>query len=193
LNDLTNVSDADLNSEEAAFEQIEQSLFELKQFFITKPILYKTYQAKMKRLDQLIAFAEQWNWEMEQDGDMLHLPVFHPTEPILTQYQAYFNAKNGFKQQVSHTSSPRVIKQIALLLIELERAFCALFPPFDWCNEDVVFGVDPDPMLLQNVFQTASEEGLKTVAQIHARKEALSKPAILALKRLSLLSKYVYE
>lgn len=173
--------------------RLEEALFELKQFFVSKPVLFKTFHGKLKRLEELFFELIETENQLSNNSSVFEIPGFSNEKSLLDHYQQYFRCKNQLKQYLVITDSPVEVRKIVLQLINLEQQFCGLFPEMNWTDEVVVFGVEPDPMILQNALQVAAKNGCNTIQELFQQKDMLPKSALLALKRLSLLSKYIYE
>ena len=74
----------------------------------------------------------------------------------------------------------------------MEAAFAEQFRDLNWTDEEPVFGTEPDPMLVQNGLKQAAQNGWLTFTELEKNKSELEKGLLLAIKRLSLLPKYLH-
>ncbi|MNJ86564.1 hypothetical protein D3C87_151020 [compost metagenome] len=173
-----------------AEDALEMELFELKKSILAKPLLRQTLKSKFLRLEKLSMIAEALNLPAEEQSPFEYELL--KTDRVLELWGAYMKAKSGWKRLFSQSTAPKS----AIILLEqglqMELAFSVQFRAFDWIEEDPVFGVEPDPMLIQNGLKQASEQGLLTFEDLEKNKSELQKELLLALKRLSLLPKYLH-
>ncbi|MNV17937.1 hypothetical protein D3C71_1087440 [compost metagenome] len=165
-------------------------LFELKKSILAKPLLKQTLKSKILRLEKLSEAASELNLPIEEQSPFQY--ELRKTDEVLELWGAYMKAKSNWKRLFSQITTPK--STIALLEqgLEMELAFSEQFSAFDWIEEDPVFGVEPDPMLIQNGLKQASERGFKTFEDLEKNKSELQKELLLAIKRLSLLPKYLH-
>lgn len=182
-----------IDDPEAAEGALEQQLFEVKQFFLSKPLLWKTAQPKIKQLNSLEEVASILEIRGEGSNALPEIPRFSQTLSLLDNWKIYTVAKNTWKVQVLNSEHPGAVLQLVQKGFDLENAFVKLFSPWNWIDEVPVFGVEPDPMVLQKELSLAYEKGWKSAVELYDHKNHCSKELLLALKRLSLLSKYLNE
>jgi hypothetical protein len=100
-------------------------------------------------------------------------------------------AKSNWKILFTQTQTPRALALVLEEGLKMESAFTAQFEALNWTEEEPVFGVEPDPMLVQNGLKQAFKNGWKTFSDLEKNKSELEKDLLLAIKRLSLLPKYL--
>lgn len=171
-------------------EALETELFEIKRSILSKPLLRLSLKSKLSRLAQLSQIAESQKLMRENTSVPFSYELVRSDE-VLLLWEGYMKAKNQWK--MAFTQAQNV--EYCMVLIEeglsMERAFSEQFEDLNWTDQEPVFGVEPDPMLVQSGLKQAFQEGLKTFADLEKNKDKLGKDLLLALKRLSLLSKYL--
>lgn len=173
-----------------AEDALEMEVFELKKSILLKPLLRQTLRSKILRLEKLSEVAASLNVANE-----IQLPPleFNPpqTDEVLLLWEAYMKAKSNWKRLFSQVFAPFQVIELLELGLQMELAFATQFEDCNWIEEEPVFGTEPDPMPVQNGLKQASEQGMKTFRELEKNKSELSKELLLALKRLSLLPKYL--
>lgn len=173
-----------------AADALEMEVFELKKSILTKPLLRQTLKSKIVRLEKLSEVAEELELQAEEKITFGFDPV--KTDGVLELWSEYMKAKSSWKKAFSQSIAPKSVIALLGLGLEMELAFSQQFKASDWIEEDPVFGVEPDPMLIQNGLKQASEKGLHTFEDLEKNKSELQKELLLAIKRLSLLPKYLH-
>jgi hypothetical protein len=179
IDDLSDVADA-----------LEMELFEIKKAVLAKPLLKQTLKSKFLRLQTLIEIAANQNLLQSDSGLGFQYEPIETTE-VLKLWEAYMRAKNRWKMIFSQSQIPQQISSLLEEGLKMELYFANQFSRLNWIDEEPVFGVEPDPMPIQNGLKKASEQGWLTFADLEKNKSELQKDLLLALKRLSLLPKYL--
>ncbi|MDH4472701.1 MAG: hypothetical protein QE487_08820 [Fluviicola sp.] len=180
-----------IDSVDDAEEAYENQLFELKQHFLTKPILWKTAEGKMKRLAQLQAAYQTLG------GTSPSLPISVESVTFSNDFQESFSMyhlrRNQLKQINASAENAVAVSDCVKQLLELERSFVQLFEGLDdWTESAVVLGAEPDVMLMQQQLKEQFALGRNTLPLLYSSKNNLPNELLLALKRLSLLKNYLY-
>lgn len=177
------------NLDEVA-DALESELFEIRKSILAKPLLRLTLKSKLARLHVLANIAE--------DRQLFREPQFFQfvydapkTESALSLWESYMRAKSQWKMMFTQTQSPIGLTVVLEAGLKMELEFASKFPVADWIEEEPVFGTEPDPMLIQNGLKKAAEKGWNTFSDLEKNKSELEKDLLLALKRLSLLPKYL--
>jgi hypothetical protein len=181
-----------IDSVDDAEEVYENQLFELKQHFLTKPVLWKTAEGKLKRLAQLQAAYEALGGKPQA---ALPVSVEVITFPVDFQesFAAYHLRRNQLKQINAAAVNAVAVSACVRELLELERSFVQLFEGLDdWTATAVVIGTEPDVMLMQQQLKEQFALGRNTLQLLYSAKNNLPNELLLALKRLSLLKNYLY-
>lgn len=172
-------------------EALETELFELKKAVLVKPLLRLTLKSKLTRLDLLAKIAEDQKLFQQEDLFEFAFDVI-PSDQVLGLWESYMQAKSQWKMAFSRTQSPIGLMKILEEGLKMERIFSEQFKDLDWIADEPVFGVEPDPMLIQNGLKKASQKGWHSFTDLEKNKSELEKELLLALKRLSLLPKYLH-
>lgn len=172
-----------------AADALEMEVFELKKSILAKPLLKQTLRSKILRLQKLSEIAIDLNLSEEQVSFEYNQIK---TDEVLELWSAYMKAKSNWKRLFSQSTAPESVIALLEQGLEMELFFSEQFRAFDWIEEDPVFGVEPDPMLIQNGLKQASERGFHTFEDLEKNKCELQKELLLAIKRLSLLPKYLH-
>ncbi|WP_294676275.1 hypothetical protein [uncultured Fluviicola sp.] len=171
-------------------DALESELFEIRKSILAKPLLRLTLKSKLARLNVLAKIAE--NQQLFREP-----PVFQfvydgsKIESALSLWESYMQARSQWKMVFTQTQTPIGLTAVLEEGVKMELEFASKFPVSDWTEEEPVFGTEPDPMLLQNGLKKAAEKGWITFSDLEKNKNGLEKDLLLALKRLSLLPKYL--
>ncbi|WP_430406411.1 hypothetical protein [Fluviicola sp.] len=171
-------------------DALELELFELKKSILAKPLLRLTLKSKLVRLNQLAGVAESRQLFQNQENLSFDYNLVESDE-VLVLWECYMKAKSHWKMLFTRTQSPLGLSAILEEGLKMEIAFSSRFQALDWIDEEPVFGVEPDPMLIQNGLKEASRNGWITFLDLEKNKGELEKDLLLAIKRLSLLPKYL--
>ena len=177
------------NIDEAA-DALEMEIFELKKSILVKPLLRLTLKSKFTRLDLLAQMAESRQLYKNDEALQFSYDLVISDE-VLVVWESYMKARSQWKIAFTQTQTPRALKSILEEGLNLERTFSEQFKALSWTDEEPVFGVEPDPMLIQNGVKQAAGKGWLTFADLEKNKNELEKDLLLAIKRLSLLPKYL--
>lgn len=172
-----------------AADALEIEVFELKKSILAKPLLRQTLKSKILRLEKLSEITAALELQTEEQAPFEFDPV--KTDEVLELWGSYMRAKSNWKRVFSQSTAPKSVIALLEQGLEMELTFSQQFKAFDWIEEEPVFGVEPDPMLIQNGLKLASERGFLTFEDLEKNKSELQKELLLAIKRLSLLPKYL--
>lgn len=171
-------------------DAVEMEVFEIKKSILSKPLLRLTLKSKLSRLDLLAKIAE--SQQLYQTDEQIRFTYDSLTsDEVLALWESYMKAKSQWKIAFAQTQSPLGLTEILEEGLKMEIAFSEQFQSLNWTDEEPVFGVEPDPMLIQNGLKRASQKGWLTFADLEKNKSELEKDLLLAIKRLSLLPKYL--
>jgi hypothetical protein len=171
-------------------DALETELFEIRKSILAKPLLRLTLKSKLARLNVLAKIAEDQQLFRGQQGYPFRYDA-PKTESALALWESYMQARSQWKMVFTQTQSPIGLTALLEEGLKMELEFASKFPVSDWTEEEPVFGTEPDPMLLQNGLKKAAEKGWITFSDLEKNKNGLEKDLLLALKRLSLLPKYL--
>lgn len=171
-------------------DALETELFEIRKSILAKPLLRLTLKSKLARLNVLAKIAE--DRQLFREPPVFQFVYNGPnTESALSLWESYMQARSQWKMVFTQTQSPIALTAVLEEGLKMELEFASKFPVSDWTEEEPVFGTEPDPMLLQNGLKKAAEKGWITFSDLEKNKNGLEKDLLLALKRLSLLPKYL--
>ena len=180
ISELSEVADA-----------LETELFEVKKAILAKPLLRLTLKSKLTRLAQLERVAEDQQLFRENEAIPFTYQLVQSDE-VLVLWEAYMKAKSHWKMTFTRTQTPKGIAFVLEEGLKMEAAFAEQFRDLNWTDEEPVFGTEPDPMLVQNGLKQAAQNGWLTFTELEKNKSELEKDFLLAIKRLSLLPKYLH-
>lgn len=185
LNYLTLAPEEDV---EDAFERV---FFEHKQFFLSKPLLQKTAEGRIAKLQHLVVVRNVLGLLQKVEHPVVQLE-FDRSENILTHFTNYSKAKQGWKTQVTQVHSVEALLELIESGLQLERVFVSEFQEFaDWTDEVPVIGSDIDSMQFLKLLREQTEKGKITLTDLWKSKTELPIELLRALKRLSLLKNYL--
>lgn len=174
-----------------AEDALESEIFEIKKTILAKPLLRLTLKSKLTRLAQLERAAE--DQQLFRENEVIPF-IYDLTsgDEVLGLWQAYMKAKSQWKMVFTRMQTPKGVAFILEEGLKMEVAFAEQFRDLNWTDEEPVFGTEPDPMLIQNGLKKAAQNGWLTFTELEKNKSELEKDFLLAIKRLSLLPKYLH-
>ena len=178
-----------LESLDDALDVMEAELFEIKQFFLTKPLLWKTAQPKLKRLAQFQQFETA-----QSTASFDVVSNNFPTNEILTPtawWKMYSQFKLTWKTNVAQVFSAGALISCINEGIAQEEQLLLQVADFNELDGQPVFGKEPDPMILQHGFSVIAQHSIQNWQEIIKNKDKFSFDFLVALKRLSLLRQYL--
>lgn len=181
----------DITSPDDSEDAYENALFELKRFFLEKPVFAKTFEGKWPKLERLDEAYVALGNVLPEPG-MLLVPDFSPQPHVRNHLLGYYKEKNRLKQRLSVAVSGKEMQLVTSAMIDLERLYAIPFENYtEWTEEQPVMGREPDSMELLEWLREQEQEGRDTLEKLHASKNILPHGLLLALKRLSLLKNYL--
>ena len=179
------------SSEEELEEVFESALFEMKQFFLTKPVFLKTFESKWAKLAKLNE-AYLTLGGSEQVESIQSITPFESSTIVIDHFSTYHDHKNKIKRFLSTSQSSVAMKTYAMQLVELERVFTEPFSQFtDWTAEEVTIGKESDSMEVLRLLKIQHVNQVSTLKMLNENKNNLPNELLLVLKRLSLLKNYL--
>jgi hypothetical protein len=172
-------------------EALELEIFELKKSILAKPLLRLTLKSKLARLNQLADIANSMKLFQDEKKFSVDYQLVE-SEEVLVLWEAYMKAKSQWKILFSQTQTPHGLATILEEGLRMESTFSTQFLALDWIDEEPVFGIEPDPMLIQKGLKEAAQKGWLTFQDLEKNKSELKKDLLLAIKRLSLLPKFLH-
>ncbi|MCF8416223.1 MAG: hypothetical protein K9G40_08265 [Crocinitomicaceae bacterium] len=170
---------------------LEDALFEIKQFVISKPLISKLIDGQIKKLEKLSEVVRVLNIDSKNSSnskeEWLHQ---FSNESILSVLNSFELKKAKLKQYLSFTDSPSEMIYVISQLIQLQADYSACWPLVEVAeDEGVVISKEPDAMQLLVEIKKMSTEGILAFQQL-TQISLDQYPAMQQeLKRLSLLRK----
>ncbi|MDP4683562.1 MAG: hypothetical protein NWS40_02615 [Crocinitomicaceae bacterium] len=170
---------------------LEDALFEIKQFIISKPLISKLIDGQIKKLEKLSEVVRVLNIDSKNTAntkeEWLHQ---FSNESILSVLNSFELKKAKLKQYLSFTDSPSEMIYVISQLIQLQADYSACWPLVEVVeDEGVVISKEPDVMQLLVEIKKMSTEGILAFQQL-TQISLDQYPAMQQeLKRLSLLRK----
>ena len=169
------------------YDAYDEQLFEYRKFFLSKAPVSKLFEARIAKMEKLQQAFEILGGTAPQGSIVSHVPLV--SQPvILDSYQAFQQAKNRLKTQLSNTRSVPELTAVVRMLVQLEHDNAGFWAA-ESMEEDVLVSKEPDPMYLLEAIKQYESQGGKTFAQL---KNLENNPPVLLvqeMKRLSLLFK----
>ena len=178
-------------SDDDLSDLLEDTLFEIKQFIFSKPLISKLIYGQIKKLERLSEVALVLKIEPKSTfflkDESFHQPI---NETILSVYNSFEFIKAQLKQQLSTEESPKEIILIVTQLVKLQQDYSAYWPFIEVANDEgVIISKEPDAMELLAEIKKMSAEGIIAFQQL-TQISLDNYPAIKQeMKRLSLLRK----
>lgn len=168
-------------------DAFEERLFELKQYFLTKPLISKLYRSQAEKIVHLCQAAYHFGPEIHQDSLVVSEQWVGFTGEIVHDYLAFEKHRSSFKERLMKTSDGGRIAQLADQLLEIQEEYLALWPEIK-C-EGVILGKEPDPMELLSGINELQKIGIYRFEQLNDQMLEIPSVLLNEWKRLSLLSK----
>ena len=174
-----------------ASDAFELALFEIKNWLRSKPLLYLTARSKLKRLEELksiehvfVDSKDEFIFESIPKGRLEH---FTMTE----WWKAFQLFQNKWYKSVFDSVTASELIDLIAFYFHQKNNFCQVINLDFLIDEEVVFGVESDWMVLENGFQSIEKLNLKSFDELFVQKSLFESRFLLELKRLSLLPKYL--
>ncbi len=174
-------------------DEFDRQLFAIKTHFISKPLLFKTAQPKLKSLKQLEQVQQLLALKTE---DSSWLPFQYRKEEqndCFSWWIAYSAFRSEWKLQISRSARPIQMIRLIELGFQIEIDFLSRIPSFNWIDQAPIIGIESDAMMIQNQLLIAKNKGWIRFEDLFQHKNELPIELLLALKRLSLLHTYMIE
>lgn len=170
---------------------IEDKLFEFKQFFLSKPIIWSTFTARLEKLAK-IKEAIACFGEVEKIPS-INLPVFQATENILEAFQSFQKVRNACFLAINRASRCAEIETIVKQLLVSHTTYASLWPDLSFVPSTVILSKEPDPMDLLSGIKSVNLSGIVTFADLAEKLTDQSTYVAEESKRLFMLHQKVKE
>lgn len=178
-------------SDDDLSDLLEDALFEIKQFILSKPLISKLIDGQIKKLEKLSEALQVLNIDIKYTSiSKLESFLGRTNESILSVYNSFELIKAQLKQQLSSEESPREMILIVTQLVKLQQDYSSYWPTIDVTeDEGVIISKEPDAMELLAEIKKMNAEGIIAFQQL-TQISLDNYPAIKQeMKRLSLLRK----
>jgi hypothetical protein len=172
--------------------QLDEHLFGLKQFFLTKPILSATFQSRMATIEKINEAALVLGIAVNGENSIEFQKVSF-TDIVEDAIAHYFQLRSALKLSISKARTPMELLLAVRELIKVHQIFCALWA-FEFSEWDEVLLSKPlDEVEFVQSVQRCTARGIITFDEV--KKANLSdEPMLLKeMKRLSLQHKKEQE
>ena len=170
---------------------IEDKLFEFKQFFLSKPIIWSTFKARLEKLAKIKeAIACLGEHEIHSAVD---LPVFHSTENIVDAFQSFQQVRNACFLAINRATTCQELEIIIDSLLTSHTTYASLWPDVAFVSSTVILSKEPDPMDLLSGIKSVNLSGIVTFADLAEKLTDQSACVAEESKRLFMLHQKVKE
>lgn len=174
-----------------ANDAFELALFDIKNWLKTKPLLQLTAKSKLKRLEELKTI-EHFFLESQKEAIFESFPK---EKVVLFSMKEWWKSFQSFQtkwyKMVFDAVSPSELIDLISFYFYQKNIFCEIIQLQGVTNNEVVFGVESDWMVLEQGFQKVEKLGLISFKDIQKNEKHFNQKFLLELKRLSLLPKYL--
>jgi len=183
-----------LNADEGdddAQELMDDCLFEIKQFVLSKAIISKLYSSQITKLEKLKMAAIVLKLEVSKPSIPSDLTIeLVANDSFMSTFNAFEKNKSYYKQQVVKTSIPSELSDLISKLIDLQSDYSNQWPIIEVEeSEGVVISKETDAMQLLVEFNKMNEAGIIAFQQLTQNSLDNYPNVNQELKRLSLLRK----
>lgn len=183
-----------LDGDEYPEDQWELTLFEYKQFFLTRPVIAKVFKAKLNKLQKqfqayLVLTELPYNQQKEESSNF---PTLVLSEKVLVTFQALFTFRSAIKQLLLQTNDvDRLVKLILHWLKEEQNYQNFWLVDFQEIElKNITVAKEKDPMLLLSTIQKWDNGEGKDFKTLKQSLNDLPETLLDEVKRLSLLLKF---
>jgi hypothetical protein len=170
---------------------IEDKLFEFKQFFLSKPIIWSTFNARMEKLakvkEAIACLGEN------EINSAVNLPVFHSTENVLDAFQSFQQVRNACFLAINRATTCQELEVIIDSLLNSHTTYASLWPDTAFVSSTVILSKEPDPMDLLSGIKSVNLSGIVTFADLAEKLTDQSTCVAEESKRLFMLHQKVKE
>lgn len=161
----------------------EEQFFNYQQYFISKPIIRKLFEAKLTKLEQLETAYNALGFESESKTHQLNSPVFQVN--VKEAFLQWEKVKSDFKLSVSNTLCYMDVADLVSHFLKIYDDYRKRWPK-EIEFEGVKVSVEPNPMELFESIREFNDKGFTGFTDIkHLNQEH---PLRCESKRLTLLS-----
>lgn len=171
---------------EDSLDLFEEKLFELKQYFLQKPMISKLYLAQIKKVKTLSEAAKALGFSSEENTDGPDVGEFDFSDNIIESVTYFEELRSRFRLTVSSTMSPLKLAKEVSQILEIQQLFLKKWPEIE-VEDNTMISKEPDPMELLLALRTAHEMGVSYFSDLRQAGTELPEALLNEWKRLSLL------
>lgn|SRR5574343_1904820 len=170
---------------------IEVKLFEFKQFFLSKPIIWSTFKSRLEKLAKVReAIACLGKIEIHSTVD---LPVFQPSASVLEAFQSFQQVRNTCFLAINRATTCEELELIIDSLLNSHTSYASLWPDITFVSSTVILSKEPDPMDLLSGIKSVNLSGIVTFTDLAEKLTDQSTCVAEESKRLFMLHQKVKE
>ena len=173
-----------LNSFDNVEDALEQSIFPIKTFLLTAPILHKTFLAKLEKL-AIIDEAYQLICETPSEVSQDEAHVFIAQSDVLTSHEHYESLIARAQLKISATNKPREIIEICKHLLNTHSSYVEMWKDCQFLNSStVILSKQMDRMSFHEELNNLHVKGIRTIDEIRINENLLSNEFKVEVTRL---------
>lgn len=154
-----------LEIDQDPIDAFEEQLFQFKQYFTSKAIIRATFQAKLKKLDNLEKAANVMGIELPV-CEKKEIHKFEATEYMLDAFQTYQKVKSALFQDINKTQSTHELKALVGNLLDVHFQYAELWPEIKEITFPVILSKENDPMELLTGLKMLKANGVETFSEL---------------------------
>lgn len=173
-----------LNSFDNVEDALEQSIFPIKTFLLTAPILHKTFFAKLKKL-AIIDEAYQLICETPSEISQHEALIFIVQTDVLTSHVHYESLIAEAQLKISATNKPAEIIEICKHLLNTHSSYVEMWKDCQFLNSStVILSKQMDRMSFHEELNNLHVKGIRTIDEIRINENLLSNEFKVEVTRL---------
>ena len=173
-----------LHSFDNVEDALEQSIFPIKTFLLTAPILHKTFLAKLEKL-AIIDEAYQLICETPSEVSQDEAHVFIAQSDVLTSHEHYESLIARAQLKISATNKPREIIEICKHLLNTHSSYVEMWKDCQFLNSStVILSKQMDRMSFHEELNNLHVKGIRTIDEIRINENLLSNEFKVEVTRL---------
>jgi len=173
-----------LHSFENIEDALEQSVFPIKTFVHTAPILHKTFFAKLEKL-AIIDEAYQLMCETPIEISKHEALIFIVQTDVLTSHLHYESLIAEAQLKISATNKPREIIEICKHLLTTHSSYVEMWKDCEFLiSSNVILSKQMDRMSFHEELNNLHQKGIRTIDAIWMNENLLSNEFKVEVTRL---------
>ena len=165
-------------------DALEQSIFPIKTFLHTAPILHKTFLAKLEKL-AIIDKAYQLICETPSEISKHEALIFIIQSDVLTSHVHYETLIAEAQLKISATNKPREIIEICKHLLNTHSSYVEMWKDCQFLiSSTVILSKQMDRMSFHEELNNLHVKGIRTIDEIRINENLLSNEFKVEVTRL---------